>query len=449
MSRVAPRASVDPVRLEAARVLLRWRRTTRFVDDLVQTAQAAHPDYDARRRLRELVFGAVRWCGRYQFMIDRRVKKAPPDPAWAALMIGLHEICAMRTPDHAAVAQAVDLVRALGGRNLDRFVNGVLRAVVREGVDAGMPTPDDPVKYATHRLSHPRWLVQRWIAAFGPEETIALCARNNEPAPVTLRVARGGRDRVEAFLSDENIAFERGTFAPDALRLPLGVAAPPLLAAVGDAATIQDEAAQLVPPLVKPAPLATGRPLRVLDLCAAPGGKLLHLADLIGADGSAVGADISARRLQRVLENATRMGLRPALVHADGRRPPFAPKTFDAVLLDAPCSGTGVLARRHDARWRRSPADLDALVELQRDLLQNAVDLTHPGGIILYATCSIEAAENDAVVDAVLKERDDVEEVGVDDAPADLIDGRRLRCLPQRHGIDGAFAARLRRKETT
>ncbi len=456
MMPVAKRTTLDPIRLEAARTLLLWRRTSRFADELVQQAQSSHADYDARRRLRELVFGTVRWCGRYQFIIDRRVKKPPPDPAWAALMIGLHEICAMRTPEFAAVTQSVDLVRALGAPKLDRFVNGVLRAVIREGADAGMPGRDQPVEYATHRLSHPRWMVERWVDTWGAEETIQLCERNNEPSRVVLRIAHGQRQRVEAFLTQEGYEFEPGYFAPDALRLGRGVPTPPLMAALGDAVTVQDEAAQLVSPLILP--LSPGQrgaasisdsqpPLRILDLCAAPGGKLLHLAELAKSPAMVVGADISARRLKRVTENVARLhGASVRVVQADGLNPAFASGSFDAVLLDAPCSGTGVLARRHDARWRRQPTDIDALTALQHRLLQIAVDLTRPGGIILYATCSIEPEENDQVVDALLERRTDVEEVGVEIA-TELVDRGRLRCLPHRHGIDGAFAVRLRRKD--
>jgi 16S rRNA (cytosine967-C5)-methyltransferase len=160
--------------------------------------------------------------------------------------------------------------------------------------------------------------------------------------------------------------------------------------------------------------------------------------------------DISWRRLSRLRENLARRGLegRMSILLADGRAAPLQAQSADVVLLDAPCTGTGVLARRHDARWRREPEDLIRMARLQRALLVAAIDLLRPGGTVVYATCSLEAEENDEVVDSVLRLRDDVEEIGVPVSVAhELRCGKRLQCWPHRHGTDGAFAARLRRRE--
>jgi 16S rRNA (cytosine967-C5)-methyltransferase len=187
----------------------------------------------------------------------------------------------------------------------------------------------------------------------------------------------------------------------------------------------------------------------VLDLCAAPGGKAAQLAERFSAPARVVALDAQFHRISRIRDTQRRLGLENLqLAAADGTRPPLRPANFDAVLVDAPCSGTGVLARRHEARWRRKPHDLVELPQLQRELLNSAVELCAYGGIIVYATCSLEQEENEAVVDAVLAEREDLMELGVPaGVPKELVREGRLRVWPHLHDCDGAFAAVLKRKE--
>jgi 16S rRNA (cytosine967-C5)-methyltransferase len=221
-------------------------------------------------------------------------------------------------------------------------------------------------------------------------------------------------------------------------RVPPGL----LLSQLEEPCAVQDAAAQLVAPVV-----AASEPERVLDLCAATGGKSTQLAALLPA-ARLVASDRSARRLARLAPAAARLGLsgRGDLAVADAASPPFVAGTFDAVLLDAPCTGTGVLARRHDARWIRSPEDVVELARQQRVLLDGALDLVRPGGVVVYATCSLETEENDEVVDFVLSRREDVREWPIGgEVPAEFVREGRLSTWPHRHGIDGAFAARLRR----
>jgi 16S rRNA (cytosine967-C5)-methyltransferase len=234
--------------------------------------------------------------------------------------------------------------------------------------------------------------------------------------------------------------------APDALVLRTRVPPQSIFDQVCEPCAMQDAAAQLVAPLLAS---ALGPGARVLDLCAAPGGKATHLAQLLDERSTVIAADARADRLADLTANLDRLRLhdRIARVVSDGRRPGLLGQAFDGVLVDAPCTGTGVLARRHDARWLRRPEDLVELPRLQVALLGRALDLVRPGGVVVYSTCSLEVEENDEVVDTVLGSREDVEEIGVgQDLPESMRRAGRMQTWPHRHGVDGAFAVRLRRR---
>ncbi len=472
---------VDEVRLAAARILLDWKKGRGEADRLLAAfedgrEEAARPlSVQQRGRLRELVFSCVRLRGRYDHLIEQLSHRAPADRARVVLWLGLHELLEMSTPDHAAISQSVALIRRLGMERAAGFVNSLLRRVSREGVASFFPRrEDDPIGWAVHWLSHPRWLVERWARRWPIEEVLALCEADNRRPPVVLRCRPGMAEAVRGEAEARGWRLEPGGIAPDALVVREAVPPSVLLRELPSLSAIQDEGAQMVAPLLA-LPASAGR---ILDLCAAPGGKSLHLAEL-WPEATVVASDLSVARLTAVAQTRRRgkekRGVAPThsssggsagskdgqalarsgegegrvdLVAADGLAPPFPPESFDAVLVDAPCTGTGVLARRHEARWRRSPRDLDELPRLQRRLLHSAVDLCAPGGIIVYSTCSLEPEENDEVVDAVLAERDDLVEVGVQDrCDPRVVDVRRMRVLPQRHGVDGAFAAVLSRRE--
>jgi len=446
---------VDPVRRAAVELLEAWQRGHRHVEDLVEDLErrpgpdsASDRAYVDRRRLREIVYGAVRLHARYDHLIAvfSDGTKSPPPRLRALFWVALHEHTEMRSPDHAVVSEAVDLTHALRLEWAAGWVNAVLRRATREDLASCFPDPGtDPIGHAATWHSHPRWLAERWHALLGAAEMSALCAAGNERPVVHLRAAPGRRDALQ----DELRRFEWETHAvdgvPDALELDTRVPPAVVLEAVEESCAVQDAAAQLVAPLLTLEPVAEPR---VLDACAAPGGKTLHLAQLLGTSAHVVAADPVAARLTRVRQGLDRLDLggRVHLVAADGEALPLRAGAFDGVLVDAPCTGTGVLARRHDARWLRRPEDLVELPKLQARLLEAAIDRTRAGGVIVYATCSLEPEENDEVVDTVLARREDIEEIGVDDAVDERFRrGSRLQTWPHRHGIDGAFAARLRR----
>lgn len=442
---------VDPVRRGAMEVLARWIQEHHHVESILldhERRLRTEPTVVERRRLRELVFGCVRLRGRYDFLVDTLREaggRAPKPRVRALLWIALHEIFETHTPVHSAVDEAVRLAHGTKMGWAAGYVNAVLREVTRHDASHWFGAPeDDPLAWASTWLSHPRWLVERWRDLLGDEEMIALCEANNRRPLLHLRAAPGRRDSLERSLSTFGWKTRAHALAPDALVLEERVPPALILDQVEEACAVQDAAAQLV------APLAADDGVRwALDLCAAPGGKGLHLAQCLGPDARVVATDLAPERLARMLPTIDRLGCRGRVlgVVSDGTRAAFGADSFDTVLVDAPCSGTGVLSRRHDARWLRTVEDIPRLAELQGRLLDAALDLARPGGTVVYATCSLEVEENDEVVDSVLARREDAEEIGVaESVPAEVVEGARLAVWPHRHDADGAFAARLRKK---
>jgi len=283
--------------------------------------------------------------------------------------------------------------------------------------------------------SHPEWLVERWLERWGPADTAALVAANNTRPDLYLRLlSADAGQRLRA----AGIGAEPHPLARHVVRLAAGGDLTAALAAAPS--VVQDPAAALVTQYADVPPTAV-----VADLCAAPGGKALVLA---AAARYTVAADRSFGRMRRIRENLERTrgqgaALAAGLVVADGRAP--ALRTADVVLLDAPCTGTGTLRRHPDGRWRIQPADLAALGRLQRELLDAAAQLVRPGGVLLYSTCSLEPEENEAQVTWFLDRYPEYSPAPTGAVPPDVRNGAWLSVLPQRHGCDGAFAARLLR----
>jgi len=433
--------SVTPAR-RAALETLRAIRQGRLADRVLARAQERLAPRD-RAWLQELVYGTLRLRGRLDHILDRLVQRGlaslEPD-VLDILRLGAYQLLEMRSvPAYAAVSQMVELAKSAGGRGAGALVNGVLHALIRRGGRIEFPDYGrDPVGYLSTWGSHPRWLVERWVERYGADGARALVEANNTRPELYLRPIGIAVTEAAARLESVGIRTEPVPFAPDALRVVPPATAQEALAAVP--AVVQDPAAGLV---VRYAAVPTGA--RVADLCAAPGGKALGLAERAGYVAA---ADVSFERLERVRENAERIGsLRIGLVVADARWP--AVRTADAVLLDVPCTGTGTFRRHPDGRWRVTPVDLPPLVALQREILDAAAPLVRPGGYLIYSTCSLEPEENEAQVEAFLDRHPDFAPApppaGVV-APELLDEAGRLVVLPQALGVDGAFAARLRRE---
>ena len=405
-------------------------------------------DSSERGWIRALVYGTVRLQGRLDHLLarhcDHTLAKLDP-PVRRALRMGAFQILEMTSvPDYAAVSQSVEHVRRSPGRAAAGMVNAVLRKVARHGwAPSSYPDPAvDMVGHLTAWGSHPSWLVERWIAAFGPVGAKALVEMNNREADTYMRPIGTSRKEAAAALARAGIAIdeaEGGVGAEMWVRLPSG--AKPAGALAATPGIIQDPAASLVVEYAAPDPGSV-----VADLCAAPGGKALALGERAAR---VLAADISPSRLSLVADGWRRLARsgaappRPWTVVADARFPPVA--RADAVILDAPCSGTGTFRRRPDGRWRVSAERLRLLQILQRELLDGAATAVPPGGLLVYATCSLEPEENWRQIGDFLARRRDYR-IDAGSGASRHVDRRGcLRLLPHECGYDGGFAARMRR----
>ena len=387
-----------------------------------------------RRLAYELAAGVLR----RQADLDRRLGVRGADPRVRdVLRLGAYQLAALaRVPAYAAVATSVELAREAAGEGAARYVNQALRKIARDA-GSGMRDGGD---------THPRWLVARWTAQFGRSDTDRLLAWNDSRAPLTLQPARSDAAALEARLSEAGFGVREAPFGAGVVLEP-GATHPasriPHLAQLPGFAEgafiVQDPAHALV---CRYAAIPPRTP--VYDACAAPGGKAVMLerggARVVAGDGR-------PERIGRLLDTTRRAGVAIRVTVADLLSAPFAPGTMPAVLVDAPCSATGTMARHPDARWRVTPRTIVRAARLQRALLETAARLLAPGGVLVYSTCSLEPEENRDIVTAFLASHTEFARAPVPGAvPASLLtaDGD-LQSLPQRDGIDGAYAARLAR----
>jgi 16S rRNA (cytosine967-C5)-methyltransferase len=397
-----------------------------------------------RRWTQELVYGMLRNRSWIDAVLSARVRGglARLDPDLIDLLrLGVYQLLYMRSvPAYAAIAQTVELAKLRHGMGASKLVNAVLRRVDRERESLDISTPTDPVDALALAYSHPRWLVARWVARWGAADTEALLRANNAEAPTVLRPYGLVREQLEATLESAGIAVQDVPLVRNSLQLGPGVSLAELGAYRQGLFFVQDPGATLV---TNYASVPAGA--RAADLCAAPGGKSLELSRTAA---SVVAMDRSFTRALRMRANFERLDARSLLLLvADARHPAIRP--MDAVLVDVPCTGTGTFRRHPDARWRLKISDLAVMAALQRSILRTAASVVVPGGLLIYSTCSLEPEENDMQIEHFLAEHPDwqLEPPASGAVPASVLDAGRLRVLPHRHGVDGAFAARLRRTD--
>ena len=396
------------------------------------TALADVPERD-RRLAHALAAGVLR----HQRPLDAALDIRRADPRLHDLLrLGAYQLRYLdRVPPHAAVATTVNLARERAGEDAARFVNHILRALTRS------PVPPPPSRPATH----PAWLLRRWQARFGREDAERLVAWNDTPPPLTLQPARWDLDTLRARLREAGIATEDAPFGAG-IRLVRGAPGSPLPPPpslpgyIEGGFIVQDAGAALVCRFA-----ALPRDSLAYDACAAPGGKAVTL-EALGA--RVIAGDHRRDRLPRLVDTVRRAGRAVRIVAADLAAAPFAGGRFDAVVADVPCTATGTFARHPEARGRVTARAIAALAARQRGLLDAAAPLVRPGGVLVYATCSLEPEENAEQVDAFLERHPEFARAPVGGAvPAALVTAAGdLLALPPRHGTDGAYAARLVRR---
>ncbi|MBF0143985.1 MAG: 16S rRNA (cytosine(967)-C(5))-methyltransferase RsmB [Magnetococcales bacterium] len=451
---------VDPRHL-AAMAVRAVTHDHRRLEEALQEVMAAGISLETRDRalLQEIATGTIRFLN--QLDHDLLAAMNRPLPAqeaflWSVLRCGLYQIRHMRIPARAAVNEAVELVKVSGKRPQAGFVNAILRRAGGEARDAGKgrntgeaqtgnrAAPTDPVQRLALTYAHPEWMLRRWQRQLTPEQLQARLEGNNRPGPRTLRVQTllTTREAYLALLGEGGRACDH---SPDGVVSLRGGAVESLPGFAEGWFAVQDEAAQLVSRLVAPRP---GE--RILDACAAPGGKTAHLAALAGGQALIVAMDRERERLLRLRENLRRLRLETIeVVQGDaGDELPGPP--FDGALVDAPCTGTGVIRRHPEIKWRRRPEDLEASVRRQRRLLAGVAAGVRPGGRMVYATCSLEPEENREQIAWFLGEHPEWRREPLqknDGLPEALVTGEGdLGIEPGWGGMDGFFAARLRRE---
>jgi 16S rRNA (cytosine967-C5)-methyltransferase len=408
--------SANP-RQVALQALLEWEKGKAFSDEILHTLferrKLRAPD---RAFIRELFFGVLRNLTALDFLIARlRSSGQLEDRPRALLRLGLYQLFHLRVAPHAAVDETVKLGGAVRG-----LINAVLRRALREKPALEQTLAAAPLEI---RASHPEFLLARWRTHFGEEATRALCAWDNQPAEVYARV-NGLKVTIGELLRSAPSA-ERSPLHPRVLHVRH---LPPAWLEQG-LCYVQDPSTLLACELLDPQPGET-----VLDACAAPGGKTTYLAELMRNEGRLVACDLYESRVVRLRENLRRLAVAntEALVHDTMQMGgPLKSSTFDRILIDAPCSNTGVLRRRVDVRWRLTEEDFIRMPIQQLALLRRAAQVVKPGGTIVYSTCSLEPEENDGVVERALAQIPGLT----------LIEKRRL--LPFQDNVDGAFAAKL------
>lgn len=404
-----------------------------------------------RRLATELVYGTVKALGTLDWYLAQCVTR-PLDKVQSEILCVLrmsaYQLLYMeRIPASAACNEAVKLARSISNEGSAKFVNGVLRGLLRKQAAGELVFPDaeeDDAGYLALQYYHPRWLVKRWLGSWGKEGTERLLAFDNSAAPVCLRTNTlvTTRDELLAKLTELGAEVRASEWSADGIVCEKLPSLHALMEALPKHFYIQDESSMLVAPLLAAAPT-----MRVLDLCSAPGGKTTHIAQLMQNKGEIIACDVHEHKLELIAENAKRLDITcitPLLNDATVERSEWL-GAFDRVLVDAPCSGMGVLRRRAEARWRKQRKDLKLFPPLQLAILEQAVKYVKDGGRLVYSTCTIEQSENHYLIEEFLAKHSEWQRVPFKH-PLTGEQVEELQLLPQNDGIDGFYICVLERK---
>jgi len=433
----------------AADALTELETDSEFADEIVHRRLAESGLKGSDRALAaDLFWGSIRWRGRLDAVIGPCFHgdygRAHP-LIRVLLRMGTYQLfCQERIPDHAAVSQTVEIAVNRLGKSAAGLVNAILRRLARERERWDiLPEGSDEIGTLAFQHSHPRWIVWELVSRFGPEEAARALQHNNTRSPLTITVnsMRWTEEELVNMLRTRSIQFEPSSLISGYFRLP--TASIHQLQPFLDRGqiTVQDESAGLIVELFSPE-----RGMRILDLCAAPGGKLIAMYTKMNGEGEFVAVEESPERAERLRENIARIGAEDKIQVVVGDARLYAAEPFDQVLADVPCSAMGLLRKRPDVRWRRKSHHLAAQHKLQQEIINHAAELTKAGGVLLYSTCSILPSENAEIVNLFLKNHPEFHK---DDARGFLPEAAvgahgDLEMFTHVHDTDGAFASRLR-----
>ncbi|MEH7611299.1 16S rRNA (cytosine(967)-C(5))-methyltransferase RsmB [Gottfriedia acidiceleris] len=404
--------------------------------------------------LTEIIYGTIQRDQLLDFYLEPFIKNQKKLEEWVYILIklSLYQLHFLdRIPPHAVLNEAVNIAKKRGHKGIASLVNGVLRNIQRNGLRS-IDEIKDPIEKLSIETNHPKWLIEQWVKEFGEEETRRICEENILPPFQTARVntMKATREEVLKMLEDEGVQVKEGKLSPFAIEIQKGNVAHTNAFKEGFL-SIQDESSMLVAQA-----LGVEKGEDILDTCAAPGGKSTHIAELLGGTGSVTSLDLHKHKVKLIKEQANRLGLDNIETKAlDARKAPeeFEGRLFDKVLVDAPCSGLGVIRRKPDILLKKSPTDVTNLQRVQKSILDEASKLVKPGGTLVYSTCTVGHEENIDVVEAFLDEHHDYEldHSLIDHVPEKLNENKSVQkgyvqLLPHYFGTDGFFIARLRKK---
>ena len=436
------------VRGHAVKILNRIDRTDAYLEKLldveIKNSKFSGPD---KALLFEIVHGVTRWLGRIDWILNGFYKgqfsKCIPNVK-NAMRVALYQILFLdKVPDYAAVNEAVDFVKKLQGQKSADLTNAVLRNIIRNKDTIRYPEPsDDIITYFSAYYSHPSWLVKRWINRYGNEETEKLLIANNNKPFLTLRINNlvTNSEEIESLLNSVGLKHCAGKYLPEFIRMTS-------LSNVTDWEyfhkgyfSVQDESTGFSIKLLDAKP-----GMRVLDLCAAPGGKTAFISEIMQNTGEIVALDRFESRLKILIKNLTRLKVTNVKTIAIDSNDFNDPVGFDRVLLDAPCPGLGTLTKKPDIKWKRNLGEIRKIAIIQRDLLNKGASLLKVGGIIVYSTCTIEPEENDEIVVQFLSKNPNFSAADISNiVPGEILNENGfIQILPHIHGLDGSFAAKL------
>lgn len=409
---------------------------------------AALPEQE-RRFFTELVYGTVKAAGTIDWFLSKCITR--PLHKIDSKILNILRVSAFqiiyldRIPDSAACNEAVNIAKQCSNEGAAKFVNGVLRGLIRKLPEIEYPDCNDaPADHIALKYCHPRWLVKKWLKQFGFDETVALCRFDNTPSVLSVRVNTLKSSRQEMLDKLQKLGIEAvpSQWSTDGILCDKLIALNDVFSNYGNSIYIQDESSMLVADILDPQENET-----IIDMCSAPGGKTTHIAQKMHDRGKIIAGDIHEHKIRLIEENAKRLGI--TIIDAKVRDASVLDESLlgiaDRVLVDAPCSGLGVLRRRAEARWRKRRQDLKVFPPLQLQILNNAAQYVKETGIIVYSTCTIEQAENHYVISEFLKEHPQWEYAKIKHPlTGELFD--ELQFLPQKDGIDGFYICALRRK---